>query len=50
MSVPTREIACSSKFSGILPFRAARCSSILACASAGVITPPKFIEGIHIKR
>lgn len=50
MSVPTREIACSSKFSGVLPFKIARCSSILACTSAGRYNSPEFIKGIHIKR
>ncbi len=38
-----------NKLWGVLPFKTARCSSILACASAGVTTPQSLLKVFILK-
>ena len=49
MSVPTREMACSSRFFGSVMPAASRCSLIFASASRGVTTPHSLLKVYMLK-
>ena len=49
MSVPTRLMACSSRFFGSVIPASARCCSIFAFASAGVTTPHILLKVFILK-